>query len=134
MTRHAILNDRGMLPEIRSSGFGMALKTLQVDVLSIYQFIGNGSMGIVAIRTFDLPFPNRMMGLSLHLSPYPFMAWGTNLGLGGFCEILGMTSMNTVTVCAGEVSGFVFAAVPHSHLTFGVTIKTGSALFFGGFR
>jgi hypothetical protein len=62
---------------------GMALKALQVSILSIYQFISDRPMRIVAIRTFGFALPYGMMGLSQHLRPYPFMTLGTYLGLGG---------------------------------------------------
>jgi hypothetical protein len=41
----------------------MTLEAFQIDVLRLDQFICNGSMGIVAIRTFHFALPDGVMGL-----------------------------------------------------------------------
>jgi hypothetical protein len=53
-----------MLPKKRSPGFGVTFKAFQVDILGVDQLIGDGSVGVVAIRALHLAFPYRMMGLS----------------------------------------------------------------------
>ena len=63
MAGQAILNRRRVLPQERSARMGMALETLLVDGLGVDQFVGNGAVGVMAVRAFYLPFPNGMTGL-----------------------------------------------------------------------
>jgi hypothetical protein len=100
MASDAILHDGRVFPQIGAPCPGMALKTLQVDILGIYQFICNGPMRVVTIHAFYFSLPDRVVGLSHQLGPYAFVALGANLDLGSSCEILGMTPMDTVTFCA----------------------------------
>ena len=64
MAGQAVFHSRRMLPKIRPSGFGVAFKAFQVDVLGIDQLIRDGPVGIMAIRALHLTFAYRMMGLS----------------------------------------------------------------------
>jgi hypothetical protein len=101
MAAQAVFDNRGMLPKKRPSGFGVALETLQVDVLGIHQFIGNCSVGIVAIGTFHFALTNRMMGLSQQAGSNCLMAFRADFGLGGLCKVLAVCLMNTVAMCTG---------------------------------
>jgi hypothetical protein len=50
MTAEAVFHHSRVFPQIRSSYFGMALKTFQVDVLGLNQLIRNRAVAVVTIR------------------------------------------------------------------------------------
>jgi len=78
----------------------MALETLQVDILGVYEVFRYRPMGIVAIPAGDFPFPYRVAGLSQQLGPYLFVARGADLDLVPSREIAGIGAMDTVALCA----------------------------------
>jgi hypothetical protein len=123
-----------MLPNIRPSGFGVAFKAFQVDVLGVYQLIRDGPVGIMAIRALDLAFAYRMMGLSQQLRCDRPMTVNTDFGLAGFSQIFGMLPVNIVAIGTGKSSYFMFTGVPHGDFTLAVTLQTNRVLFFGCFR
>ena len=63
---------------------GVALKALLVDGLGVNQFVCYGAVGVVAIGTIQLPFPNRMPGLSQHLGANVGVAFQTSFLLTFF--------------------------------------------------
>jgi hypothetical protein len=63
MACQAVFDRRGMFPHKRTSDICVTLKAFQVDILGIDQLVRDGSMGVVAVGTLHLAFPNRMMGL-----------------------------------------------------------------------
>jgi len=134
MARQTVIHRRRMLPQIRPSGFSMTLEAFQIDVLRLNQFICNGSMGIVAIRTFYFALPYGVMGLPQQLGTNFLMASVADLSLGGLCKVSGIFFMHTVAVGTCKPASFVFAAMPQHNLAFGMTFQADGALFFGGFR
>ena len=101
MAGEAVFHCRRMLPEKRTSGFGVTFKAFQIDVLGVDQFICNGPMGVMAVRALHLTFPDRMMGLPQQLRCYGPMAWDADFRLAGFGQIFGVLSVNLVTIGAG---------------------------------
>ena len=63
MACQAVFDRRGMFPHKRAPDIGVTLKAFQVDVLGIDQLVRDGSMGVVAVGTLHLAFPNGMMRL-----------------------------------------------------------------------
>ena len=55
MACETVFHRRRMLPKIRPSGFGVTLKAFQIDVLGIDQLIGDGPVGVMAIRALTSP-------------------------------------------------------------------------------
>jgi hypothetical protein len=49
MTGQTVFNNGRVVPEVRSPLVSMALKTLEVGILGIHQFIRYGSMGVVTV-------------------------------------------------------------------------------------
>ena len=98
MTGETVFHNGSMLPEVRPTQIGMALKTLQVYIFSGYQLIRYCSMRVVAIRTLHFTFTDGVMGLSQQLWPYLQMALGAHQGLGGLRKALGVFLMRIMTV------------------------------------
>ena len=98
VTGQAILDSRGMLPQIRPPDFSVTFKALQVHVLRIDQAVCDGPMRVVAVRALDFSFPYRVMGLPQQLGSDLLMARDTDFGLGGLCKVFGISLMNAVTI------------------------------------
>jgi len=64
VTGQAVLDGRGVLPQIRPPDCSVTFKTFQVHVLRIDQSVRDGSMRVVAVGAFDFALPNRVTGLS----------------------------------------------------------------------
>jgi len=77
----------------------MALKTFQVDVLSVYHFISNGPVRVVAVRTADFPISDRMSRLSQQLGLYLLMTGGALRDLDLLFLFLGIFRVNSVAPC-----------------------------------
>jgi len=60
------------------------------------------------------------------------MAPDANFRLGGLCEVLGITFMNTVAVGTCKPPHFMLAALPHNDLAFGVARQANGALLLRG--
>jgi len=76
----------------------MTLEAFQIDVLSIDQPVRNGSMGVVAIRTFYFALTYRVMGLPQQLGTNFLMARSADLELSCFCKVFGVFLMNAVAI------------------------------------
>jgi hypothetical protein len=123
-----------MFPHKRAPDIGVALKAFQVDVLGIDQLVRDGSMGVVAVGTLHLAFPNGMMGLPQQLWCDLAMTPRTNFGLSGFGQVFGIFLMDTMAVGAGKRSGFMLAGGPHGYLTLVVALETNFVLHILRFR
>ena len=62
VARGTIFHGGWMLPQEGSSFFGMTFIALFVEGIGRDEFIGYGSVGIVAIRTRHLPLSDGVMG------------------------------------------------------------------------
>jgi hypothetical protein len=96
----AVFYDRGMIPEKGSPQISVALKTLLVDFLSIYKFVRNSSVGVMAIGALGLSLPYRMVGLPHEISPDVRVASGAHFYLIGSRTGLRLVFVDAVTVRA----------------------------------
>ena len=112
----------------------MAFKTLRIDVLGVYQLIGYGPMGIVAIRALHFVLSNRMMGSSQQLWCNFSMTADTDFSLGRFCQVFRIFLMDTVTIGAGKRPHIMLAGAPHGRFAFAVAFQAKVVLFLLRFR
>jgi len=126
-----VLFDRGVLPHVGPSLFGMALIAQIVEGIRLDHLGAESPVVIVAVRALQFPFANRMVGLLVLLRPDGAVADVAEVGLGGF-QIFSGPRMHGVTVIAGNIEDFVLAQIPEGEIP-GVSMagKTLGGLGFG---
>ncbi len=135
MTDCAILPHRRMLPQERTALLGMALIAGLVDgVLDQLRWTG-GTMGVVAIGTGNLTFPDRMAGTPETLCPLVLMAVKTDFGLGGPGQDRIVHSYRIMTVGAGVSRRRMVAHMPvHLDISFRASLFTAFMTLQTNFR
>jgi len=63
MTDHAVFFNRGMFPDKRPAFFRMTFVAELIDIFRREHMVGEGSVRVVAIRTFYFAFNDRMVRL-----------------------------------------------------------------------
>jgi len=126
----AIFFDGGMLPHKGPSLFGMALVAQIVKGIRFDHPGAESAVVIMAVRAFQFPFANRVVGLFILLGPDRAVADIAEVGLGGF-QIFPGPGMHGVAVVAGNIGNFVLAQIPEGEIP-GVSMA-GKALGGLGF-
>jgi len=112
MAGETLFHSGRVLPQVRPTHVGMALKALKVAVLCAYQSVRHRAVGVVAIRALHFSFPDGMMGLSQELGFNPFMTLGAHLRFSRLGEPFGVFLVRVVAIRAGESPLLMGATVP----------------------
>jgi hypothetical protein len=93
----------------------MALVAQVIERAGLDHLGAESSVVIMAVRAFQLPFPDGMMGGFILLHPDGPMADVAEVGLGGL-QILPGSRVDGVAVVAGNVGTLVLAQVPEGEI------------------
>ena len=111
----AIFFDGGMLPHKGPSLFGMALVAQIVKGIRFDHPGAESAVVIMAVRAFQFPFANRVVGLFILLGPDRAVADIAEVGLGGF-QIFPGSGMHGVAVVTGNIGDLVLAQIPEGEV------------------
>lgn len=134
MTGSAVLRGRRMLPEERSPFFRVALVALLVEGVGGYQFIRNGAVRVVAIGTFQFPFPDRVVGRLQQQCPDILVTIAAGLGFRRSGEALWMAAMDAVAIGTGKPPEFVDTPLPHDLFSLFVAAEADGISLLGRCR
>lgn len=118
MAIEAVLFDRRVWLDKRSTFIGMAGVTELVDGLRFDHRLGHGTVGVVAIGALDLAFDNRVMRELVGFGTHVLVAFEA------FFRLLGVRLgrfVHGVAGCAGDIFLLVLGVIPeHQFLVLGV--------------
>ncbi len=112
MAGAAIFRHRLMFPQEGAAFFSMAGVARLIEGVFLQQFGAGRAMGIMAIRTGNLAFTNRMVRNTVFLSALLLVAGVAHFRLGTFVAHLVMIRVYLVTGSAGDIIGLMSAARP----------------------
>lgn len=116
MADETILVHRRMGPHEGASFFGMALVAELVHRIGLEEVGAEPAVMLMAVGAFHLPFPDRMVGGPIFLSPYPLMTEITEVRLGSL-QIFPGAGMDGMAVVAGNPFGLVPGQVPEGEVS-----------------
>ncbi len=112
VTDGAVLGYRRMFPDPGATFLGMAAVTELINTFGLDHVFGQGAMGIMAIRTFDLALNDGMVRHLIGIGADILMTAETHLGLV-YCR---PGSMAVVAGSTGNIIFLVGAHIPQSQI------------------